>query len=70
MSESMEGLFVKTMTRDMNFQSVLLKFQWALHCSVNDIAVQLLFVNVCPLTILSLWQTYCMFLLQVRNIYQ
>jgi len=34
---------------------VLLKFQWALHCLVNDIAVQLPFVNVCPLIILSLW---------------
>jgi len=41
MSGSMEGLFVKTMARDVTCQSVLLKFQWALHCSVNDVAVQL-----------------------------
>jgi hypothetical protein len=46
MSESVEGLFVKTMARNMNCQSVLLKFQWSLHCSVNDIAVQLLLVFV------------------------
>jgi hypothetical protein len=55
MSGSVEGLFVKTMARDMACQRVLLKFQWALHCSVNDVAVQFLFVNVCPFIILSLW---------------
>jgi hypothetical protein len=53
MSGSLEGLFA--MARDMTCQSVLLKFQLALHCSVNDVAMQLLFVNVCPLIILSLW---------------
>ena len=42
------------MASDMTCQSVMLKFQWALHSLVNDVAMQLLFVNVCPL----IWKGY------------